>query len=78
VKADSRDKMAELTSEEGVRLAIILDGKILCAPVVRSQLTRNGSITMSGEREARSIAAALGGGPLPSKPTFIAERRIER
>lgn len=78
VKADSRDKMAELTSEEGVRLAIILDGEVLWAPVVRAQLTRNGTISMSGEREARSIAAALGGGALPSKPTFIAERRIAR
>jgi preprotein translocase subunit SecD len=78
VKADFRDKMAELTSKEDVRLAIILDGEVLCAPVVRAQLTRNGTITMSGEREARSIAAALGGGALPRKPTFIAERRIER
>ncbi|MCK6459900.1 MAG: hypothetical protein L6Q95_08405 [Planctomycetes bacterium] len=78
VKADFRDKMADLTSKEGVRLAMVLDGEVLCAPVVRAQLTRSGAISMSGEREARSIAAALGGGALPSKPTFVAEKRIGR
>jgi preprotein translocase subunit SecD len=78
VKPASQEKMADLTSRDYTRVAIIVDGEIVAAPLVRRQIRDRGTIRTKGEREARAIAAALGGGVLPSKPTFVAERRVGR
>ncbi|HEX5136481.1 MAG TPA: hypothetical protein VFY93_05895 [Planctomycetota bacterium] len=69
--------MSALTAVENRRLPVIIDDEILSAPVVRSQLRDRGMIAVADERVAGLLAATLGGGALPSKPTFVAERRIE-
>ncbi len=81
VNEGSRARMAELTSigdgNEDVRLAVIVDGEVMAAPVLRASLRRNGEIAMRDEKAARALAVAFGG-RLPSKPKLILERAIER
>jgi preprotein translocase subunit SecD len=78
VKQGFHANMAELTREQGVRLAIIVDDEILSAPELRAPLREHGQITMIEERDARAVAAAIGGGALPSKPELVEERAIAR
>jgi hypothetical protein len=78
VRERLRANMAELTSVKGVRLATIIDGDVLIAPAIFSQLRERGIISVKGEREARALAAVLGGGALPSKPKLVEERAIGR
>lgn len=63
LNAEGSNKMLELTSkmEHGVdRLAIVLDDKVLSAPVVQSTLGKNFEISgMKDAVEAKGIAAAL-------------------
>ena len=63
LNAEGANKMFDLTSKmrAGVdRLAIVLDGKVLSAPVVQSSLGANFEISgMKDANEAKSIAAAL-------------------
>ncbi len=63
LNAEGANKMFDLTSKmrPGVdRLAIVLDGKVLSAPVVQSSLGANFEISgMKDANEAKSIAAAL-------------------
>jgi preprotein translocase subunit SecD len=76
VKEGFRANMAELTrrEEEEVRLAIIVDGDVLSAPVLQVPLRENGAITMKDERDARALGAAIGGGTLPSRPRLVEQR----
>jgi hypothetical protein len=74
--------MAELSwiDEEGkedVRLAVIVDGEVMAAPVLHAPLRNHGEITMRNEQDARALAVAFGG-RLPSKPKLILERAIDR
>ncbi|MFI5403709.1 MAG: hypothetical protein ACHQ1G_12300, partial [Planctomycetota bacterium] len=80
VKEGCRERMAELTrigEEEDARLAAIVDGGVIAAPVLHYPLRANGQITMGDEAAARSLAVAFGG-RLPSKPKLIEERAIDR
>jgi len=78
VKKGFQEKMADLTSRPYTVLAVIVDGEFVGAPLVRGQLREEGTIRITGEREARRIAAALGGGVLPSEPKLLAERWVGR
>jgi hypothetical protein len=69
---------AELGEGNGRRLAIILDGEIHSAPILRSRITDAGIIEGSFDHErARSLALALGSGPLPA-PLELIETRLHR
>ncbi len=81
VKEGFRKNMAELSriaeGEEDARLAVIVDGEVMAAPVLRAPLSRNGQISMRDEADALALAVAFGG-RLPSKPKLIEERAIDR
>ncbi|PIQ81640.1 MAG: protein translocase subunit SecDF [Candidatus Omnitrophica bacterium CG11_big_fil_rev_8_21_14_0_20_64_10] len=67
---------AELTgSNVGRRLAIVLDGKVKSAPVIRSQISDQGVISGSfTQTEASDLALVLRAGALPA-PVYIEEER---
>jgi preprotein translocase subunit SecD len=78
VKDEFRDRMAELTRwEEGVHLATIADGEVLASPILNGPMRANGAITLQDERQARLLAARIGGGVLPAKP-HVVEKPVNR
>lgn len=74
----ARGRWAQITGANvGRRIAIVLDGVIQSAPVVRERIATGASqITMGGARmeEARDLAIVLKAGALPA-PVKIAEER---
>jgi preprotein translocase subunit SecD len=72
-------KFGRVTSENvGRPFAIVLDGKVISAPVIRSPITGGtgqitGNFTMD---EASSLAILLRAGALPAKLTVIEERTV--
>lgn len=65
----------------GDRLAIVLDGEVISAPIIQSQIGRNGSITGGGPRgfdleEARDIVIKLRYGALPVPLKVVENRTI--
>ena len=77
VKKESQAKMKALTSVrkgEDTFLAIILDGRVVQAPALRSTLVDSGQISGSyTEAEARALAAILKAGALKQAPVLVAE-----
>ncbi|HVO19583.1 MAG TPA: protein translocase subunit SecD [Anaeromyxobacter sp.] len=76
--------MGKLTSENiHRRMAIVLDDKVESAPVIQSQITSNGQITLGSGRnsrdqldEANAIALVLRSGALPAPVTIAAESTV--
>jgi preprotein translocase subunit SecD len=75
--------MGKLTGENvGKRMAIILDSSVESAPVIRSQITARGQITLGAgsdrdtRSEARMIATVLRSGALPAPLTQAAESTV--
>ena len=70
---------AEITSANvGKPFAIVLDGKVLSAPVIREPIT-GGSGQISGSftvQEASDLSALLRAGALPAPLTVIEERTV--
>lgn len=70
---------ADITRDNvGKPFAIVLDGKVLSAPVIREPIT-GGSGQISGSftiEEATTLAALLRAGALPAKLTVIEERTV--
>ena len=64
---DRQAEFGELTEGSiGRRLAVVLDGVILTAPVLQGRISDNGQISGVGTlEEARTLAAQLNGGVLP-------------
>lgn len=62
------------------RLAIVLDGKVMTAPVIRSAISQRGIIEGGtngfSEAEVTSIVAELKCGPLAAKPTFASSSEV--
>jgi SecD/SecF fusion protein len=72
-------KFGRVTSENvGRPFAIVLDGKVISAPVIRSPITGGtGQITGNfSMEEASSLAILLRAGALPAKLTVIEERTV--
>ncbi len=72
-------KFGQVTSENvGRPFAIVLDGKIISAPVIRSPITGGtGQITGNFSLdEASSLAILLRAGALPAKLTVVEERTV--
>jgi len=74
---EGAEEFAKLTSENvGRRLAIVLDGEVQSAPVIREPIP-NGEAVISGnfsQREANDLAIILRAGALPA-PIHIEEER---
>ncbi|MBL0373053.1 protein translocase subunit SecD [Rhizobium sp. KVB221] len=72
-------RFAEITRQNvGNPFAIVLDGKVLSAPVIQEPITA-GSGQISGSfsvTEANTLAALLRAGALPAKLTVIEERTV--
>jgi len=72
----------QLTAENvGRRIAIILDGRVDSAPVVQEKIAGGkAQLLVAGEtrreqlQQAQSMAAVLGGGPLPTKLKLVEEK----
>jgi len=74
VKKAHQENMAKLTQAQGSHLAIILDGKIHSAPILRDRLRATGQISGNfTEEEAKTLAVLLQTDPLPVQ--FVLRRR---
>lgn len=61
----------------GKRLAIVLDGKVMSAPVIRSRITSSGQITgRFTTEEANDLAVVLRAGALPAPVSIVEESVI--
>jgi protein-export membrane protein SecD len=72
-------KFGQVTTENvGRPFAIVLDGKVISAPVIRSPITGGtGQITGNfTSEEANSLAILLRAGALPAKLTVVEERTV--
>jgi len=77
IRAERREAMARLTARPGSRLAILLDDRVVMAPVIREPLSRDAQITGDfGHSEAAWIAAVLDSGELPCELRLVEERRL--
>ncbi len=74
---EGADIFGEATAKMiGKRLAIVLDNKVVSAPVVRSRISKSGQITGDfTPEEAADLAVVLRAGALPA-PVHILEERV--
>ncbi|HSK81532.1 MAG TPA: protein translocase subunit SecD [Thermoanaerobaculia bacterium] len=72
------DAFARLTGENvGSGLAIVLDGRVVSAPVINSQIRDSGLIEGSfTQQEAQDLATVLKSGALPAEITTLEERTV--
>lgn len=79
LSSDGSDKMWKITSQmrQGYdQLAIVLDGRVVSAPVVQSKLSRNFSISgLDDPGEAEQLAKTLSN-PLTNQLTVLEERQV--
>jgi preprotein translocase subunit SecD len=75
---DGGKAFATLTGEHvGSGLAIVLDGQVVSAPVIRSQIRDFGIIEGSfTQKEVEDLATMLRSGALPASITFLEERKV--
>lgn len=68
----------ELTGQNvGSGLAIVLDGRVVTAPVVRSRISDRGQIEGSfTQQEAQDLSLVLKSGALPASITYLEERSV--
>ncbi len=78
LKSESASKFGEFTQRNiGKRLAIVLDGKVVSAPVIRSRISSSGQITgYFTPEEARDLAVVLRAGALPTDLKVLQERIV--
>ncbi len=78
LKGESASKFGEFTQRNiGKRLAIVLDGKVVSAPVIRSRISNRGQITgYFTPEEARDLAVVLRAGALPTDLQILQERIV--
>ena len=78
LKSSSADKFGEATARLiGKRMAIVLDNKVISAPVVRSRISNAGQITGDfTSQEASDLALVLRAGALPAPVQILEERLI--
>ncbi|MCP4898758.1 MAG: protein translocase subunit SecD [bacterium] len=74
----SVNKFADYTeSHIGTAMAIVLDGKVMSAPVIRSRIPGDGMIEGNFSiDEAEDLALVLRAGALPAKITYLEERTV--
>jgi preprotein translocase subunit SecD len=61
----------------GSRLAIVLDGKVLSAPVIQGQISDQGRISnMGGQQDATDLALNLKAGSLPASVLYLQENTV--
>lgn len=78
LKQGGADKFGEWTgSHIQERLAIVLNGRIMSAPVVQNRISDSGNITGSfTQRQAEDLALTLRSGSLPARILYQEERTV--
>ncbi len=78
LKSEAASKFAEFTSKNiGKRLAIVLEGKVVSAPVIRSRISDRGQITGNfTPQEVRDLALVLRTGSLPTSVEILQEKVV--
>jgi preprotein translocase subunit SecD len=76
--AEGSSKFADLTGANiGKGLAIVLDGRVVSAPVIKSQIRDNGQIEGGfDQQEAQDLSTTLRSGALPAGITYLEERTV--
>ncbi len=76
--ASAAHKFAQFTgSHIGTNLAIVLDNKVMSAPVIHGQISDQGIIQGSFSiKEAEDLALVLRAGALPASITYLEERTV--
>jgi preprotein translocase subunit SecD len=60
------------------RLAIVLDARVISAPMIQSRITTNGIITgQFTPQEVNGLVIVLNGGSLPAKPVFESSSKVD-
>lgn len=75
---DGARRFGQLTEQSiGRQLAIILDSRVVSAPVIQSRITDEGQITGSfTQQEAQDLSLVLRSGALPAPMDFLEERTV--
>ncbi|MBI2188201.1 MAG: protein translocase subunit SecD [Acidobacteria bacterium] len=75
---DGARRFGQLTEQNvGRQLAIILDNRVVSAPVIQSRITDEGQITGSfTQQEAQDLSLVLRSGALPAPMDFLEERTV--
>jgi preprotein translocase subunit SecD len=78
LKPTGADAFAELTGKNvGSGLAIVLDGRVVSAPVIHSRISDRGQIEGSfTAQQAQDLATVLRSGALPASITYLEERTV--
>jgi preprotein translocase subunit SecD len=78
LKPQGAEAFAELTGKNvGSGLAIVLDGRVVSAPVINSQIRDRGQIEGGfTEQSAQDLATVLRSGALPATITYLEERTV--
>lgn len=78
LKSEAAGKFGDFTMKNiGKRLAIVLEGKVVSAPVIRSRISDRGQITGNfTPEEVRDLALILRTGSLPTSLTFLQEKVV--
>ncbi|MDQ7039215.1 MAG: protein translocase subunit SecD [Aquificota bacterium] len=78
LKSESAGKFGDFTMRNiGKRLAIVLEGKVVSAPVIRSRISDRGQITGNfTPEEVRDLALILRTGSLPTSLSFLQEKVV--
>src|SRR5215210_721578 len=72
------EAFGELTGQNvGSGLAIVLDGRVMTAPVVKSRITDRGQIEGGfDQQQAQDLSTVLRSGALPASITYLEERTV--
>ena len=78
LKPDAADAFGELTGKNvGSGLAIVLDGRVVSAPVIHSKITDRGQIEGSfTQQQVQDLVTTLRSGALPASITYLEERTV--
>jgi preprotein translocase subunit SecD len=76
--ADGSQKFGELTGANvGKPLAIVLDGRVMSAPNIKTRITDSGQIEGSfTQQQVEDLSTALRSGALPAGITYLEERTV--
>ena len=78
LKPQGADAFGELTGKNvGSGLAIVLDGRVVSAPVIHSKITDRGQIEGSfTQQQVQDLVTTLRSGALPASITYLEERTV--
>jgi len=77
LKQDAANRFGTFTEANiGRQLGIVLDKKVMSAPVLNSRITDSGQITGVGQEEMADLVITLKSGALPASLSYLEERTV--